>query len=213
MMTPRRSSFASFALILLSLNPTNALVSGFRRTPPVKLSEEIGCSPTLSFFSKEPVFFDPLDFADDDNFAFFREAELKHGRVCMVATIGMLTFDGGGSVMLSVIRDRHLPEELPKHLATDAFSPLNAIKVILVCGILETQVFVQQDDQDMPGDYGIGYFGSRNKARHERSLISELENGRLAMIAFLVQVIAEAIFRKNCWILLSDVVSLMSPSS
>jgi hypothetical protein len=33
---------------------------------------------------------------------------------------------------------------------------------------LETQVFIQSDPQDMPGDYGLGYFGRRDKARHER---------------------------------------------
>ena len=40
---------------------------------------------------------------------------------------------------------------------------------------------------------GTGYFGVRNKGANERSLRSELENGRLAMIAFLGQVIAELV--------------------
>ena len=41
----------------------------------------------MPIFNNE--FFDPLELADDDNFAIYREAELKHGRVAMLATLGM----------------------------------------------------------------------------------------------------------------------------
>jgi hypothetical protein len=64
-------------------------------------------------------------------------------------------------------------------------------QILAFIGFLETNVFVQKDIKDMPGGYSIGYFGLRDKARNERSLRSELENGRLAMIAFLGQVFAE----------------------
>jgi hypothetical protein len=43
----------------------------------------------------------------------------------------------------------------------------------------------------MPGDYGLGWFGARDKGRHERELICELEHGRLAQLAFVVQLILE----------------------
>ena len=69
----------------------------------------------------------------------------------------------------------------------------NWVGMLVVCGILETTVFIQRHPLDLPGDYGIGYFGIRNKARHERSLISELENGRLAMMAMLVLVLVDVL--------------------
>eukprot|EP00586_Coscinodiscus_wailesii_P020749 CAMPEP_0172515858 /NCGR_PEP_ID=MMETSP1066-20121228/271472_1 /TAXON_ID=671091 /ORGANISM="Coscinodiscus wailesii, Strain CCMP2513" /LENGTH=128 /DNA_ID=CAMNT_0013297085 /DNA_START=245 /DNA_END=628 /DNA_ORIENTATION=+ len=64
-------------------------------------------------------------------------------------------------------------------------------QIVFFVGILETKVFVQQSGNDMPGDYGVGYFGLVDKARHEEELSAELENGRLAMIAFFVQVFLE----------------------
>jgi hypothetical protein len=55
-------------------------------------------------------------------------------------------------------------------------------RMVLFCGFLETFVLIQVDAQAMPGDYNVGYWGTRDKGRNERSLICELENGRLAMV-------------------------------
>ena len=67
-----------------------ACTTGF--SAPVSLREELGSSPTLSvLFPRDDgdlVYFDPLGLANDENFARYREAELKHGRVAMVAVIG-----------------------------------------------------------------------------------------------------------------------------
>ena len=149
------------AIAIILLSHTHALARGFRRAPPISVEEEMGISPTLAVFSGD--FFDPFGFATDDNFSILREAELKHGRVCMLATIGMIVSNDGNVLMALIHGD--LP---PTEPAIHALTPLRAAEVILVCGILETQVFVQQDPQDMPGDYGVGYFGIRDKVRNER---------------------------------------------
>lgn len=161
---------------------------GFRRAPPVKLSEEMGISPTVSVLvsltntirnaaagdadknnDNDPPYFDPVGFATDDNFAYLREAELKHGRVSMLATVGMILSNGGDQAILALARQEKLvPKLLPKESAIHDLTPFNVVKVFVICAILETQVFVQRDPQDMPGDYGLGYFGRRDKARHER---------------------------------------------
>jgi Chlorophyll A-B binding protein len=65
------------------------------------------------------------------------------------------------------------------------------LRMIVVCGIIETFVWVQIDAQDMPGDYQVGYWGVRDKGLHERSLICELENGRLAMIVMLYYILVD----------------------
>lgn len=68
---------------------------------PPDISEELGCSPTLSLIfgraqsgndnnNNKPFFFDPLGFSDDVNFAHLRECELKHCRICMIATTATL---------------------------------------------------------------------------------------------------------------------------
>jgi hypothetical protein len=183
---------------------------------PVSLQEELGCSPTLSKLllpqreESTNFYFDPLGLATDENFSRYREAELKHGRVAMitfcwswVSTISssssssnsMSVIEGGGGdwgkLLLNVLRQKELPPILD--LCHNNLSPTDSTKFIVICGILETLVLVQVNPQDMPGDYGLAYFGVRDKGRHEESLVSELENGRLAMLVMLYYVIHDII--------------------
>jgi Chlorophyll A-B binding protein len=139
-----------------------ALTRGFRRAPPLKIQEEMGISPTLSIFSVG--YFDPWQLANDANFSVLREAELKHGRICMVATLGMAFSDKD---LIHALINGDLPP-IPAEPAIHALTRTDVVGMLVVCGILETQVLVQRDPQDMPGDYGLGYFGRRDKARHER---------------------------------------------
>lgn len=117
-----------------------------RRGSPIPISGEMG---TLN-----NKLFDPLELASEENFAQYREAELKHGRVAMLATVGMTLPE-----MLSNIK---LPVELPEfgnlYLSaskgikfSDVPYGLKAIshvpwqgwfQIFVVIGILETQIFV-----------------------------------------------------------------------
>lgn len=167
------------------------------------LSDELGCSPTLSmlrdrerYASEGPFFYvDPLNFATDDNFARLREAELKHGRVAMLAM---------AEVMLIPVLKRVdlVPQEFPESLVyavPNHLQPRDLTLVILTCAILEAFVFVQKDPKDMPGDYGTGYFGLRDKAVHEDTLVVELEHGRLAMIGFLGFLASDVLTHGRPW--------------
>merc|ERR1719210_1568679 len=54
--------------------------------PPFDPSKQVGATAPLSFF-------DPLGFAksgDEEGFRILREAELKHGRVAMMASVGLV---------------------------------------------------------------------------------------------------------------------------
>lgn len=157
-------------------------------SPPVSIQEELGSSPTLSRLLQRDggVFFDPLGFATDDNFARYREAELKHGRVAMVAVVAACVQTGVAGGRLSE------PPSL-YHLFNDYWTISGFIKFVLVCGVLEVLLLVQIDPQDMPGDYGLGYFGVRDKGKHERSLVCELENGRLAMLVMLYYALTDLV--------------------
>lgn len=158
------------------------------------LSEELGCSPTLSMLLRQPDFyFDPFQLANDDNFARLREAELKHGRVAMLANLGVELPE-----LLKPLAAQQdwEPREFPSSSIIENLSrldPVDYLNIAVTCALLESFVFIQRDPNDMPGDYGTGYFSVRDKGLHERSLLSELENGRLAMIAFVVQLVAEMI--------------------
>lgn len=198
---------------------------------PISIPEELGCSPTLSTIfrpsssSSSPgaeeatLFFDPLGLATDDNFARYREAELKHGRVAMLAVVYSvadsakewathptgteLGKEGVGTGILGDFfrGDPHLTPSLFQMAREWQMS--DYYKFLAVCAFLETVILIQINPQDMPGDYGLGYFGVRDKGRHERSLISELENGRLAMMVMLYYLVEDLLQEAQVWNLFS----------
>ena len=163
-----------------------------RRRAPIPLSEELGTSPTLSY-----KYFDPFNFATEDNFAILREAELKHGRIAMLAVIGNIVPENYPNlvppipILLSYSNELWF-QDIPTGIDAIRLVPfLGWVQMIFFCGFLERRVFIQKDPSDMPGDYGTGYFGVSDKGKNERALKAELENGRLAMVAFLGQIVAE----------------------
>lgn len=183
-----------------------AAAAAFR--PPL-LSEELGCSPTLSMILRRPdgFFFDPLRLATDDNFARLRESELKHGRICMAANLGIVippilqrmleeqvipSASKATKASSGAVNAHHLPSaSILKNLSW--VTPTQSIQILLTCAFLEAFIFFQRDPKDMPGDYGTGYFGLRDKGVNERALVAELENGRLAMLAVAGHVTAELV--------------------
>lgn len=188
-----RCCFLSTLLLLAIIVTLPSPLSAFR---PPTLSEELGCSPTLSMLLRRDFYFDPLRIATDTNFARLRECELKHGRVAMMAHLGIelppLVKE------LAKQQDFKLsPEQLQFFPSPSIFKSaanlelVDWLNVLVTCGFLESFIFLQRDAGDMPGDYGTGYFGVRNKGLHERSLLAELENGRLAMLGFVGLLVAE----------------------
>jgi len=158
------------ALVMPHLSIFNSPPGRSKIKPPIPISDEIGTSPAFN-----NQFFDPLNLSNEYNFAQYREAELKHGRVAMVAVLG--------NTLPDIFREQLVPPEgvllSPSAglLFVDVPNGLSALKtvpffgwvqVLLLVAFLETQVFVQRDKRDLPGDYGLGYFGLRDKARHER---------------------------------------------
>ena len=207
-----------FINLLLALLATR-FAAGFR---PPKLSEELGCSPTLSLLfqndngprnrrrrdslslsdatSTNLFYFDPVGFARDDNFARLREAELKHGRICMLATLEIMLVPLLKRSTLAQDWVPGLRECSESILFDNPVSLLEILKVAAACGLLETFVFWQKDPKDMPGDYGIGYFGLRDYGRHEDELVMELEHGRLAMVGFIGALASDVVTRGESWV-------------
>merc|ERR1719382_2278731 len=110
--------------------------------PPFDPAAQLGVTAPLGFF-------DPLGFAkvgDEAAFRNLRAAELKHGRVAMMASVGAVTqhfvqFPGFGDV--------------PKGLGAVA-SPTGTAALVAVSGALE--LFLGKDDPakgvDSIGDFG-----------------------------------------------------------
>jgi len=145
--------------------------------------------------------FDPLGFAKDiplQNMLQWREAEVQHGRVSMLAVLGMLVveepieyhplFEAYNKDIGPAIR--HLDE-------VDAQSPFFLVGLALLIGSLEYNralvgfaspegsfSFQQLREDHYPGDIGFDPLGLKPDDPEEFATIQtkELQNGRLAML-------------------------------
>merc|ERR1719446_1405410 len=166
-------------------------------------------SPLRAFESElgvqEPVgFWDPLGFSTDGDSAAFkrrRAVEIKHGRICMYATIGYMVpeyFKFPGYLSPSTGLKF---EDVPNGLAALSKVPLFGwLQIFAFAGVIETTGFFsgsggeigfQKDSTEAgePGNYGVGFpnfLGTVDDAETRSSkLAAELANGRLAMVAII----------------------------
>merc|ERR1712203_927355 len=141
---------------------------------------------------------DPLGLSASGNLFDYkrrREVELKHGRVCMFATIGYMVpeytrLPGFLSPSYGVKF-----AEVPNGLSAISKVPaLGICQIVAFAGFIEVQVYNEQINGE-PGNYGAGFLGIRSvgimspgwtdqEARKKR-LNAELANGRLAMVAII----------------------------
>jgi len=137
--------------------------------------------------------FDPMRLSDiqsDLNYA--RWAEIKHGRICMLAIVGILVQQAG----------LHLPGA--QFTNTDIFGAISSVgfagnlQVLLAIGIVEGTNFKKHYEDGTPGDIGWGndvlykLSPEQQKVRQEQEVV----HGRLAMIAFTGAIVQTLIFDK-----------------
>jgi len=143
-------------------------------------------------------YFDPLGFSTDisgGKLLFYREVELKHGRVAMLASLGILVGENfhplfGGDI------------DVPAYLAFQQ-TPLQTFWPAVVAAIAIPEIFSvfqfenpaeqnpltgeywKMKDDHEPGDLGFDPLGLKPKDPKELLAMQnkELNNGRLAMIA------------------------------
>jgi hypothetical protein len=131
--------------------------------------------------------YDPAGFSSKytELVPYFREAELKHGRIAMLAWLGLVVPD-----FVRIPGERYSFEAIPNVL--DAHDKLNGavgvnMQVLFWIGIVELccakKVF-EWNSLETAGDYGLTAFFPKDEEGQKRMRLAELKNGRLAMVAF-----------------------------
>jgi len=135
--------------------------------------------------------FDPLGLSTPQNIKWMREAELKHGRMSMLAWVGYcavdcgIKFPGAKYAALSSVT-AHSPADLKP----GGFTLFNEMTLLLLwVGTFETigfkQIYSMQIDGEdrAPGDFGFDPL-KLLPGNEEQYKTAELTHGRAAMLAF-----------------------------
>merc|ERR1712061_803045 len=139
----------------------------------------------------EPVgFFDPLGLAADGDMASFkrrRSVEIKHGRICMLATMGYITPEITGKLPGYLSPSSGLKfEDIPNGLGAISKVPAAGwLQIIAYFGFCEFSGGFEDYKTGTPGDYGWKVLTSDDPAEKTKKLSAEIANGRLAMVAIM----------------------------
>lgn len=146
--------------------------------------------PAMQEGVTEPVgFFDPLGFAkgkDEAEFRNLRVAEIKHGRVAMMASVGMVI-----PHFWKVPGFQDVPSGIGAVFTSEGGAGFGAL--FLGAGLHELVLWKDDPSKDA-GDFGDP-FGFAKEINVERNY--EINNGRMAMVAVLGQIVAEVVTGKD----------------
>jgi len=132
------------------------------------------------------VNFDPAGFAErsPEWLPWFREAELKHGRAAMLATVGFVVPE-----FLRIPGEQFSFEAIPKVIDAHDALPDSMIQIFCWISYLEAISFAalaNMGEYDRrPGDFSFDPLGfyPEDPEKQKKMQLAELKNGRLAMIA------------------------------
>jgi hypothetical protein len=131
--------------------------------------------------------FDPVGFTErsPEWINWFREAELKHGRQAMLATVGLVVPE-----FVRVPGPQFSFEAIPNVLdAHDALIDSSMKQILLFVSFAEAMSLAALSNMNefdrQPGDWGFDPFGlyPTDPAKQKEMQLKELKNGRLAMVA------------------------------
>ncbi|KAJ1641329.1 chlorophyll a/b-binding protein domain-containing protein [Pavlovales sp. CCMP2436] len=130
------------------------------------------------------VGFDPLMLATPTTLKWMIEAELKHGRVAMLAVLGWVAVDLGLHFPLAQFEGL---TSLTAHDATVKSGDM--FRLFLYASLAETLAFgktleMMMGGDKIAGDLGFDPLGFKSSPDYAKLQVKEIKNGRLAMLAF-----------------------------
>merc|ERR1719356_1855661 len=150
-----------------------------------EVNEMAGITPPFGYF-------DPCGFTtkiDSKSLAYYREAELKHGRIGMIASLGIIVDEKftsllGADSIPAVLRFGKATPAAPAQFWGAAIVAVSFLELIA----LNDQQWSTDKDFTNPlqaGDFGWDPLGLKPKVPAELKALQskELNNGRLAMLA------------------------------
>ncbi|CAE8642402.1 unnamed protein product [Polarella glacialis] len=144
-------------------------------------SKELGACPPLGYWDP----FGMMAFQDEVTFRKNREAELKHGRVCMAATIGVFVPDIFGKFPGYLSPSMNLKfSDIPSTIdALYKVPALGWLQIFALAGALEAK------NEAFPTDYGYpafaGNVGKLKEPERSKKLLAEINNGRLVAVCVI----------------------------
>lgn len=145
------------------------------------------------------VGFDPLRLAEVQvDLTYARGAEVKHGRIAMLACLGQFVVGAGwrfpGELANSV---KFTSIEGNGYAALSQLSPVDYALIFVSVGFLETRVMKEVVKGEFPGDLRNGLFTEGwdgfSEADKKRKINIELNNGRAAMMGIAGMMVHESL--------------------
>jgi len=176
---------------------TNAPMIDEQATPKAPLMSTaipfMKASSALDGSMAGDVGFDPMGFADSqENLANYREAEIKHARLAMLAAAGWPIselFDKKIAIMLGMEPVLDATNRAPSVLngGLGSISPVYWIGCLTLAAVTDVygSFFFFKKKEYFPGNFGFDPFGlyPKDEKGKKRMQLSEIKHGRLAMIA------------------------------
>tara|TARA_B000000477_G_scaffold121274_1_gene123717 strand:- start:34284 stop:35192 length:909 start_codon:yes stop_codon:yes gene_type:complete len=140
--------------------------------------------------------FDPLNCAADITaLKKYREAEIKHGRLAMLATVGWPISELFHPYLSEITQNTNIlsvNNKVPSILngGLDKINPIFFMSIIVFTSTIES-ISLNKDynnyfDDRIPGDYGfdpLNFYSNKGEFTKRDLELKELNNGRLAMLA------------------------------
>jgi len=185
----------------VAYNAPAPIVQRATRAPAVSMAVEDlvgGINDPIFGGTPEGKIFDPLGLGADEASLYRRRCvEIKHGRVCMVAFLGMTIGPNDliqpSHALLSPSADLHF-DDIPGGIAAIGAVPTAGwLQIIAVVGLHELTIN-KQDYTKVPGEIPtfLG-FKPDDPVTFKEKQLKELKNGRLAMIAVLGELMAQQV--------------------